>query len=69
MAHLKRRGLDLSMDGRYDSPGFSASNCTVSAIDLKTNLILEIVNKHKKEIGISKFFFKYFKTSTYLQTM
>ncbi|KAF8366105.1 hypothetical protein PRIPAC_83934 [Pristionchus pacificus] len=49
-----RRGLDLSMDGRYDSPGFSASNCTVSAIDLKTNLILEIVNKHKKEIGITR---------------
>ncbi|KAF8365972.1 hypothetical protein PRIPAC_83801 [Pristionchus pacificus] len=50
---MNRRGLDLSMDGRYDSPGFSASNCTVSAIYLKTNLILEIVNKHKKEIGIN----------------
>uniref|UniRef100_A0A8R1UNN4 THAP-type domain-containing protein n=1 Tax=Pristionchus pacificus TaxID=54126 RepID=A0A8R1UNN4_PRIPA len=43
------KGIDISMDGRYDSPGFSASNCTISAVDLKTNLVIMVVNKNKKE--------------------
>ncbi|KAF8356018.1 hypothetical protein PRIPAC_97641 [Pristionchus pacificus] len=46
------RGVDVSVDGRYDSPGYSASNCTVSFIDLQTNLLFMIVNMHKKEKGI-----------------
>ncbi|KAF8359367.1 hypothetical protein PRIPAC_94362 [Pristionchus pacificus] len=45
-------GLDISMDGRYDSPGFSATNCTVSAVDLSSNLVIMIVNKNKEEKGI-----------------
>ncbi|KAF8367505.1 hypothetical protein PRIPAC_85334 [Pristionchus pacificus] len=46
------RGVDVSVDGRYDSPGYSASNCTVSCIDLQTNLLFMVVNMHKKEKGI-----------------
>ncbi|GMT07999.1 hypothetical protein PENTCL1PPCAC_30173, partial [Pristionchus entomophagus] len=46
------RGLDISIDGRYDSPGYSATNCTVSTIDLKTNLIIMVVNMHKRMRGI-----------------
>ncbi|KAF8365602.1 hypothetical protein PRIPAC_83431 [Pristionchus pacificus] len=49
---LASRGVDVSVDGRYDSPGYSASNCTVSFIDLQTNLLFMIVNMHKKEKGI-----------------
>ncbi|KAF8371254.1 hypothetical protein PRIPAC_77683 [Pristionchus pacificus] len=51
--HLQAsRGVDVSVDGRYDSPGYSASNCTVSCIDLQTNLLFMVVNMHKKEKGI-----------------
>ncbi|GMS97585.1 hypothetical protein PENTCL1PPCAC_19760, partial [Pristionchus entomophagus] len=46
------RGVDVSIDGRYDSPGFCATNCTVSVIDLKTNLIMMVVNMHKRMRGI-----------------
>lgn len=49
---LKERGLDLSTDGRYSNPGFSASNCTVSVIDLETNLIIMVANLHKSMNGI-----------------
>ena len=37
-------GIDVGVDGRYDSPGFCASNCTVDVIDMKTDLIVEIQN-------------------------
>ncbi|GMR30161.1 hypothetical protein PMAYCL1PPCAC_28326, partial [Pristionchus mayeri] len=30
---LKRRGIDLSIDGRYSRPGFTALNGTISFID------------------------------------
>ncbi|GMS79211.1 hypothetical protein PENTCL1PPCAC_24141 [Pristionchus entomophagus] len=46
------RSIDLAMDGRYDSPGYCASNCTVSFIDVLTNYILSVVNMAKNMRGI-----------------
>lgn len=59
ITHLKGGGLDISMDGRYDSPGFSATNCTVSAVDLSSNLVIMIVNKNKEEKGIGNNNYKF----------
>ncbi|GMT12446.1 hypothetical protein PFISCL1PPCAC_3743, partial [Pristionchus fissidentatus] len=46
------RGVDLAVDGRYDSPGYTATHCTISIIDLSTSLILRVVNMHKMMPGI-----------------
>ncbi|GMR46132.1 hypothetical protein PMAYCL1PPCAC_16327, partial [Pristionchus mayeri] len=48
----KRRGIDLSIDGRYSRPGFTALNATISFIHLTTNLILLVINMHKHMKGI-----------------
>ncbi|GMR40072.1 hypothetical protein PMAYCL1PPCAC_10267, partial [Pristionchus mayeri] len=47
-----RRGIDLSIDGRYSRPGFTALNATISFIHLTTNLILLVINMHKHMKGI-----------------
>ncbi|GMT25905.1 hypothetical protein PFISCL1PPCAC_17202 [Pristionchus fissidentatus] len=41
-------GLDLSVDGRYDSPGYCAMHCTVTFVCLRTNLIILVKNLNKK---------------------
>ncbi|GMT16239.1 hypothetical protein PFISCL1PPCAC_7536, partial [Pristionchus fissidentatus] len=48
----RKDGVHLAVDGRYDSPGYTATNCTVSFVSLETNLILHIVNMHKRMPGI-----------------
>ncbi|GMT20131.1 hypothetical protein PFISCL1PPCAC_11427, partial [Pristionchus fissidentatus] len=47
-----KRGVDLAVDGRYDSPGYTATHCTISIIDLSTSLILRVINMHKLMPGI-----------------
>ncbi|GMS91588.1 hypothetical protein PENTCL1PPCAC_13763, partial [Pristionchus entomophagus] len=46
------RGVNLAVDGRYDSPGFCATNCTVTFVDIETNYVLSVVNMEKNERGI-----------------
>ncbi|GMT12116.1 hypothetical protein PFISCL1PPCAC_7684, partial [Pristionchus fissidentatus] len=46
------KGLELSIDGQYDSPGFNAANCKVTAIDCHTKLALGAATIHKGEPGI-----------------
>ncbi|KAF8370444.1 hypothetical protein PRIPAC_76873 [Pristionchus pacificus] len=46
------RGLQVSIDGQYDSPGYTASNCKVTIIDCETKLALAGIALHKDEDGI-----------------
>lgn len=47
--------MEVSIDGQYDSPGYTASNCKVTVIDCETKLALAGVALNKKEesIGIN----------------
>ncbi|GMS85728.1 hypothetical protein PENTCL1PPCAC_7903, partial [Pristionchus entomophagus] len=45
-------GLQVSIDGQYDSPGFTSSNCKVTTIDCHTKLAISGVALSKKEDGI-----------------
>ncbi|KAF8366453.1 hypothetical protein PRIPAC_84282 [Pristionchus pacificus] len=42
----------LALDGQYDSPGWCASNCKVSAIDTSLGLIVGAVSLSSKDPGI-----------------
>ncbi|GMS91397.1 hypothetical protein PENTCL1PPCAC_30142, partial [Pristionchus entomophagus] len=46
------RGIDLAVDGRYDSPGYCATNSTISFICMSTNYVLTVVNMDKNMRGI-----------------
>ncbi|GMT35389.1 hypothetical protein PFISCL1PPCAC_26686, partial [Pristionchus fissidentatus] len=46
------KGLEVSIDGQYDTPGYNAANCKVTAIDCNTKLALGAATLHKKEHGI-----------------
>ncbi|KAF8354697.1 hypothetical protein PRIPAC_96320, partial [Pristionchus pacificus] len=46
------KGLQVSIDGQYDSPGYTASNCKVTIIDCETKLALAGIALHKDEDGI-----------------
>lgn len=52
--HSKGKGLQVSIDGQYDSPGYTASNCKVTIIDCETKLALAGIALHKDEDGIGK---------------
>jgi hypothetical protein len=41
--------IEISVDGAYDSPGFTAEYCTVSAIEMESKQVLEISTIQKKE--------------------
>ncbi|GMS87271.1 hypothetical protein PENTCL1PPCAC_9446, partial [Pristionchus entomophagus] len=46
------KGLQVSIDGQFDSPGHTASNCKVTVIDCETKLALAGVAMHERMEGI-----------------
>ena len=51
---IKHRNVQLSIDGQCDSPGHSATYCTVSAMDVSTNKILDYQIVDVKEVKNSQ---------------
>ncbi|KAF8362597.1 hypothetical protein PRIPAC_89520 [Pristionchus pacificus] len=51
-AFAPAEGVVLALDGQYDSPGWCASNCKVSAIDTSLGLIVGAVSLSSKDPGI-----------------
>lgn len=41
----------ISLDGQYDSPGYSAEFCAVTAIESETKQVLTFSITHKSEVG------------------
>ena len=50
----KNETLDLAIDGQCDSPGFNATYCTVSSMDIKTDKILDYQIVDVKEVNNSQ---------------
>ena len=48
------RKVELSIDGQCDSPGHSATYCTVTSMDAKTNKVLDLVVVNVKEVKNSQ---------------
>lgn len=51
---LDNRPVELGIDGQCDSPGHSATYCTVTAIDVKTEKVLDINVLDVKEVKNSQ---------------
>lgn len=52
---IPNKPLALSMDGYFDSPGFTAEYCVVTAVEQTTNQIIEVAITHKSETdGVSQ---------------
>ena len=51
IAEAKNRGkpISLGVDGQCDSPGFNATYCTVTSMDVETNKILDFKVVNVKE--------------------
>lgn len=47
----KKTPIHITVDGQYDSPGFSAELCAVTAIESTTNMVLDFAIVHKSETG------------------
>ena len=61
----QQQGLEIAVDGQCDSPGFSASYCTVTAMDAATNKVVDLNVVHVGEVKSSqgkyvKFSFDFF---------
>lgn len=52
---IPKKPLSISMDGCFDSPGFTAEYCVVTAVEQTTNQIIEVSVTHKSETdGVSQ---------------
>lgn len=49
---IQDKGLQVSIDGQYDSPGHTSTNGKVTVIDCETKLALAGVAKSKNDPGI-----------------
>jgi hypothetical protein len=70
MERAKENGVELSIDGQYDSPGHSAQLCCVTAIEHETNQVLTFQVVEKSETGKStpnihwKLYYEYFQEAS-----
>ena len=47
-----KEGLNISMDGQYDSPGYCAEFCCVASLENKSKKIITFKCVNKRETGV-----------------